>query len=815
MMSPQTQMLLPGNLQFSIDTKKAIASNAHPGKDRGKFVQAKAMVGLEKNAYPSLPSFAAALLLGMLAPPGSASQAGTSQAIQAGLEEILVTARRQEVAIEDAPVAVSALSGADFDKSNVVKLDNFNAYVPGLVVAKNDGAGRVVTIRGVGWETAQNLATQPSVLSYIDGVYLANPIAMGLDLGDIERVEVYRGPQGTEFGQGTTGGSINIVTKKPRIGATDGEIDLGYGTYNTFQGRAAVNLPLGDTAAFRTSLQRYQRDGFAEIKGGELDGYDLDDAQSTVGKVALLWRPGENFSVLAQAFLHDADQHAAAQKSVADPNTNPRELSQDYPGIFALENQSASLMMQWEGASGITVKSLTGWQELKKRQTVDGDRLTEELTAISHIGFSFANWDVLPFWDNNSDAVSQEISISQTTEQLHWTLGGYYLKHKNFNDFLEATGAAPFSESPASLPREQLTAETLPPFQSDLNFTEYRTVTREDYALYGQSTVRLNDLFSITAGLRYQDEDQLDEGGAFFGTRPDRNTKDSKVTWKAGVDVHVTADTLIYGLVSTGWKNGGSNSGGIFLPMRFEPEEVMAFEVGARSTLAQDRLRLNITAFYYDHEHMQFTYEDPQPFAGGTWTIPKLKEYGIETEFNWLLTENWQLDGMLAWQDGRVKSDVLALDVQDFRMALVPFQLGLFTPGAVETRIMMNNANNLKGNKPPKLVELMARLALTNTHTFGDGSTLASRLEYLHRGEFQARVFNHPLVDRVPSYDVVNLHFDYSFAQMPLSLTLSLTNLFDKNGVNNVFTNPYGLWTTSEEFIPPREVVASATYRFD
>ena len=222
-------------------------------------------------------------------------------------------------------------------------------------------------------------------------------------------------------------------------------------------------MPLGETAAFRASLQRYQRDGFAEIEGGELDGYDLDDAESTVGKIALLWQPADNFSVLAQAFMHDSDQHAAAQKNVMDPNTDPRELSQDYPGIFALENYSASLIMEWELESGITIKSLTGWQELRKEQTVDGDRLTEELTSISHIGYSFANWDILPFWDNNSDAISQEISISQATDRFSWVIGGYYLDHENFNDFLEATGAAPFSASPASLPREQLTVETLPP----------------------------------------------------------------------------------------------------------------------------------------------------------------------------------------------------------------------------------------------------------------------------------------------------------------------------------------------------------------
>ena len=384
---------------------------------------------------------------------------------------------------------------------------------------------------------------------------------------------------------------------------------------------------------------------------------------------------------------------------------------------------------------------------------MDGDRLNEELTSINNLGFTFNNWDILPFWDNDSDAVSQEISISYSGEQLEWVIGGYYLHHANFNDFLEATGPGPFSASPASLPRSQLTVATLPPFASDLNFTEVRTVTREDYAFYGQATYRLNDMFAVTAGVRYQDEDQLDETSQFFGIFGDgrRTTNDSEVTWKAGIDVHLTEDNLVYGLVSTGWKNGGSGSGnGIFLPAQFNPEEVTAFELGTRNTFLDGRVRLNVTAFYYDHEHLQFTYEDPVPFAGGTWTIPESEEYGIESEMSWLVADNWQLDGMLAWQDGKVKSDVFALDVEDFQAALVPFQLGLFTSGAVDERIRMNNANNLNGNKPPKLVDLTARVALTNTHAFSDGSELSSRVEYVHRGDFQARIFNHPRVDSVP-----------------------------------------------------------------
>lgn len=754
-------------------------------------------------------------------------------AVAQGLEEIVVTARKREVTLQEAPIAVSVVSGENWDQSNVVKLDNFNGYVPGLTVAKNDGAGRVVTIRGIGWETAQNLASQPSVLTYIDGIYLANPLAMGLNLGELERVEVFRGPQGTEFGQGTTGGAINLVTKKPELGERSGNVEFGVGTFNTIRARGAINLPLGDRAAFRGSIQKYSHDGFAEIRGGALDGYELDDADSITGTLAFKFEPTDNLSVLLQAFYQDSDQNAAAQKEVSDPNPDERELTQDFPGFFELENTTVSLTIEWQSAGGLTFKSLTGWQQLEKGQAVDGDRLTEATISRDWTGFQFpgfpgcaypdpgincfgaiSNWDILPFWDNDSDAFSQEFALSSDGERLDWVVGVYYLDHENFNDFLEATYPGPFSDQAARF--QNPSPQTLFPFASPLLFNESRTVTREDFAVYGQATYQINDTISLTGGLRYQDEDLSDVGVQFWFFNPfDFQTGDSATTWKVGLDVNLTPDNLLYGLVSTGWKNGGNNPGAvnnaIFLGPVFEPEEVTAFEIGSRNSFADGNGRFNVTVFYYDHEHLQFIYEDPVPFGGGTGTIPEIEEFGIEAEFSWLMSEEWQLDGMVAWQDGEFKNDQIALDVADFREALAP-GVGLFT--AFDTRVALALSNNLKGNEPPKMPEIMARIGLTNSHTFGDGSALTTRVEWLHRGEMQARVFNNPLVDTIPSYNIVNLHLNYDLVDRPVSFQLSATNLFDEDGINNTFTNPFGLWTTSNEYIPPLEVIASVRFEF-
>lgn len=725
------------------------------------------------------------------------------------LEEITVTAQRREVSLQDASLAVSVLSGEDFDNSNIGRLDNFNGYVPGLTIAKNDGAGRVVSIRGVGWETSQNLSTQPSVLMYVDGVYIANPLSMGTDIGDLERIEVFRGPQGTEFGQGTTGGAINLVTIRPDSEAVSGNVGVTLGTYNMVRARAAVNIPVGENSAIRASFQQYSHDGFSEISGGALDGYDLDDADSFTGKLAYLWEPSDVFSAYVTAFISNSSQHAAAQRNVDEPLGGVRDLSQDFPGIFDLDNNVFSAILEWQLPSGVVLKSITGYQELEKRQSVDGDRMNESLIATDILGFvvTTANWDVLTFWDNDSDAFSQELNLSYSGDSVDWVVGAYYLDHENFNHFLEANGPAPFSDSiPALADPGPI---TLPPFQSVLNFVEARTVTREDWATYAQARFHVGERATIVAGGRYQSEDQLDEAVQFFSIPSSQTLDNSKFTWKLGLDYQLTGDHLLYGLISTGWKNGGTNpgalNGAVNVPVVFQAAEVSALELGSKNTLADGRLRLNIAAFLYDYDNLQFMEEDPVPFAGGTGNIPSTDVYGIESEFNWLLSDTWRLDGHLTWLDGEFNDDYFTLDVVDFREALVPGFIGLFTPEGFNVRLNLSQTTNLKGNTPPKLVDFSARMALTNTHEMGNG-VLTSRFEYVHRGEYQYRVYNNPLVDTVPPYDIFNLSFDYHLPNRNLSFGLGASNLFDEDGVNSRFSNPFGLLTTSEEFIPPQEV---------
>lgn len=764
--------------------------------------------------FLALRSFAVLRFVGFLgclwfgSAPLAAQQSDAPAEEMDVLEEITVTARKQEVNLQEAAVAISAVEAEHLDLAAVLKLDDFNGFVPGLHVSKNDGAGRVVAIRGVGWETAQNLSTQPGVLVYINGVYLANPLALGLHFGEIERIDVLRGPQGTEYGQNATGGAINIITKKPTFDETGGFAEAQVGDYDLVQARAGFNWALNEKAALSMSLQSQQRDGFAEIEGGDLDGFQLDDADSLTGHLALALRPSDTLRFDFTATWQDSDQNGAAQKHIDDPNPDARRLTQDSPSTFALDNLHLSAVLSWQTPWGFTVKSLTGFQELAKDQTLDGDRLTSDLTAINLTGFFPANFDYLPYWENDSEAISQELNLTGRRHNLDWIFGLYYLHHENSNDFLEAVGPGRVEDF-----REVLnnpSPENLPPFQAPLEFVETRTLTREDSAAYGQVTWRLGERAALTAGARFQRDESVDETLQFWFNESRLELVDEQWTWKLGLDVRLDQNHFVYGVLSTGWKNGGNNpgalNGALQVPVQFEPEALTALEVGSKNVFGGRRGRLNMAAFYYDYEQYQFIQEDPVPFAGGTGNIPEVRIYGIENEFSWLLSDRWRVDGFLALMDGEIDSDLVTLDTVDFLNS----GFGRFTETGVADRAGLSV--NLRGNTPPKLVKRSGRLMLAYQVPLQDGRLLRVGAEALHRGEYQFRVFNNPLTDRVPSYTVGNAYLTLDTTRF--TATLAVTNVTDRDGVNARYSNPFGLHTTSDEFIPPRQVTVRIRYRF-
>ena len=147
------------------------------------------------------------------------------------LEEIVVVAEKRDENLKDLSQAVTVLSGEELDQKNITTFVDLSAIAPGVTVAKNEGYKTIISIRGIGNETNQNAIAAPSVALHMDGIFVASKFSLRTDFIDLERIEVLRGPQGTLFGQNSTGGTINVISKKPTLDEVSGKVDLTLGDY--------------------------------------------------------------------------------------------------------------------------------------------------------------------------------------------------------------------------------------------------------------------------------------------------------------------------------------------------------------------------------------------------------------------------------------------------------------------------------------------------------------------------------------------------------------------------------------------------------
>ena len=285
-------------------------------------------------------------------------------------EEVLVTAEKRSESLQDLSQAITVLDGDDLDTQQISSFVDLSAIAPGVNIAKNEGFKTVITIRGVGNEANQNAIANPSVSYHLDGIYVASPFGLQTDFLDLERIEVLRGPQGTLFGQNSTGGAINVITQAPSLEDSFGKADLTLGDYGLVKARAAYNLPLSDTLAVRASVISNTRDGFTD---NLTLGQDLDDANSTSARVRVLYAPRDNFRANFTAQIFDEDRNGAAQKGLLDPTPNARELRQDSRADYELTSELYSMVLEWD-LEAFSIKSLTSYQNDDVLINRDNDR---------------------------------------------------------------------------------------------------------------------------------------------------------------------------------------------------------------------------------------------------------------------------------------------------------------------------------------------------------------------------------------------------------------------------------------------------------
>ena len=266
------------------------------------------------------------------------------------IEDIIVTAEKRDESLQTVSQAVTAITDSELEAKNITSFVDLTALVPGVTVAKNEGYKTVISIRGVGNETNQNAIAAPSVAYHMDGIFVASPFSLQTDFVDVERIEVLRGPQGTLFGQNSTGGAINVISNKPTSDDFYAKTDITVGDYNLTKIGTAINFPISDKLATKLTVSSIERDGFSE---NLINGQDLDDASSVSIRSDWIYEISDTSSLRFFAQYFDSDRNGAAMKGKDDLSSDARKLSQD--SMSKQELSSKILALIYESDLGLSL----------------------------------------------------------------------------------------------------------------------------------------------------------------------------------------------------------------------------------------------------------------------------------------------------------------------------------------------------------------------------------------------------------------------------------------------------------------------------
>ena len=750
------------------------------------------------------------------------------------VEEVVVTAEKRSESLQDISQAVTALTETDIEEKNITSFVDLSAIVPGVTVAKNEGYKTVISIRGVGNETNQNAIAAPSVAFHMDGVFIASPFALSTDFLDVERIEVLRGPQGTLFGQNSTGGAVNVISKAPSMDGGSGRLNVTFGDYSLQKVSTSNNFVVNDKIATRFSLSSSTRDGFTENVS---TGQDLDDDNSKSFRSDWMFNLNDTSSLRVFGQYFKVDRNGAAIRGIDDQTSGMRKLSQDT--ISQHELSSWVLAAIYESDLGFAnLKAIASVQEDDVLVVRDNDRhnYLDPVLSIPGLGAG-ATYQRAEFTPETSlvDTTTLEINLISNEpieDRLDWTVGMFYMDHEIENvirgyrdDDLDGRLKYLCDESFAD-PSYCYDHDYGIPGRFDIfgpgaevDFFTDANPGRESFSIYGQTTLYVSDTFRIVSGLRYSEDTFTTDVTNFLNVESfqEEGTTD-EVTSRVVGEFDLSEDTMVYVALARGFKPGGSNltfgfteeedaaAGRPIAPAlvfpTFESETVESVEVGLKSTFADGRARANLAAFSYTYENLQFQATDPDPYRGGVANIPESEMSGLEIEFTGFLTDSLSVDMNLAFLESEVTSDYEVLDNVDAYQYFF---------GQEDLRYGLRE--NVKGNQLAKTPEFTADILVKHETNLPSGNTLTTVAQYVRRGEFQQRVSNNPIVDDIKAYTIGNLTTSIGFSDS-LAVDFMVLNITDESGVNSSMTDVFGVAATGLELIPPRQVMTRLRYSF-
>ncbi len=565
-----------------------------------------------------------------------------------GLTDIVVTATKMGATnLQSTPIAVSALSAEELASRGVRDVQDLKSYVPSLQVSDLSGYTQLY-VRGVG-SNIVFIGSDPSTTIHLDGVYLARPLSYLNDFLDVDRVEVLRGPQGTLYGRNSVGGTINVISKKPSDNLT-AEVRAEYGTYDRYAAKAYVSGPIGQSGiAASLAFDISGRDAFRENVSA---GNDAEDLKSRGVKGQLLFPFARGDLTLRGDYSRQSGAFGAYPKLIGPTGNpvddaildDPDKVSMDRDSHTVLKNFGAAAELNWDLTDGIKLRSLTAWRGFDG--SIDADADSSALPLFRNV--------IAPIRQRQ---ISQELSLLGKAGQLDWVLGGYFFHERN---------------------REPLTLSVYP---FGASHVQRPLLKARSFAIFGQGEFHFTDALSVVAGLRYTTErksyalndyytgstsENLEEVAAAppLSGIPgipdpftiDTSRRDHAFTPKIGVNFKPADNALIYVSATRGFKSGGFDYGAnnaVDAAAGFGPEKLWSYEAGLKSDWLDRRLRVNLTAFYYDYTDLQVQsyVQNGASFGARTQNAATAKVKGVEAEIAARPVTGLQLFANLAYLD--------------------------------------------------------------------------------------------------------------------------------------------------------------------
>ncbi len=694
-------------------------------------------------------------------------------------DEITVSAQRRDANIQEVPISVTALSDTDMQRLNIEVVADIAKNVPNLqtYTVTAGAAAMQVFMRGAGVQNPGFNAAEAPVGIYIDDVYRGRVGTVNLELADIERIEVLRGPQGTLYGRNSIAGAIKVITRTP------GEdfyanASLGMGDFETTKVTGAIGGAVADGVGLSIS-GLYNDRGEGWIKRGSVGGRKLGEYDNKAVRTKLNLFGDDVFSAVATLEYVDAENdgyNAIPYGPTISPPASPGSPVEGFyttlvpdttAGLGETKQGNASLDMSW-ALEGFTFRSLTSYGDVRDRFNFDLNGGAFEAAPAFIVASPTGGFFIRSLAENQT--FTQEFSFAGGNDNVDWIAGMFFMKESGEQDYRANLDVA------------------------GLSLLESSETDTTSYAIFGEATWQVSDSFSLTAGARWTLDDKeyqntctgtLCNDGAAMPT-PGPWTNDigdnfNEFTPRLIGQWQLSEDTMVFAGVSRGFQAGGFQTlcfGNQFCNrVIFDPQTVTSWEAGVKTEI-RDRVRLNISTFYAQYDELQQTAIDT---VGGSFPIQNVGDVdvkGLEIEATLDVTDNLQVWTAIGLTDEDISSATLAK----------------LAPAAAKGRLP---------GQPRQTVRLGLdyRRAVSPDWDF----LLSADLDYA--SGYYATINN---VLDIPDYTRYNGRIGLEQSNGPWSVALSGTNLNDSE---DLFSGIAGNGTNIRTPQPPREYMLTFSYR--